>query len=395
MKKKLLIISLNPTYPLSHGGAIAQYYFLEKLQNIYEITFITIINSEAKKENYEKLKRKLSSINFVAFEYIERKTKLKIYWIDLKIFFYNVFTSILLVKKHEPQIYEPSIDLNFKSFLVDFTKTHKFDLIQFEFFESLPYCEIFSDDVEKIFIHHEIRFKAKFQQSINSLMYLNSLKQYEINALKKFTKIVVFNDEDQMILNSNGLINVRISNYSIPNSLKIKSDISNDFNKFIFLGNQIHYPNFEGLEWFLNSIYVPNYDDLVPIYITGNWEEIFKKKYSRYDKIVFTGFVKSLELFFQNSVLLCPIKSGSGLRTKILEAFANNVPVFSTSMGAEGLIGDSSHLIVFDEINFMKQYNIYFNNIQLHSIAKSAFDFFSYNFNDEKIINQRLKVYSN
>jgi glycosyltransferase involved in cell wall biosynthesis len=37
------------------------------------------------------------------------------------------------------------------------------------------------------------------------------------------------------------------------------------------------------------------------------------------------------------SVFVCPIFSGSGVRVKILEAFAAGIPVISTPLGAEGL----------------------------------------------------------
>jgi glycosyltransferase involved in cell wall biosynthesis len=36
-------------------------------------------------------------------------------------------------------------------------------------------------------------------------------------------------------------------------------------------------------------------------------------------------------------VFVCPILSGSGVRVKLLEAFASGIPVVSTKIGAEGL----------------------------------------------------------
>jgi glycosyltransferase involved in cell wall biosynthesis len=37
------------------------------------------------------------------------------------------------------------------------------------------------------------------------------------------------------------------------------------------------------------------------------------------------------------AVFVCPILSGSGVRVKLLEAFAAGIPVVSTRLGAEGL----------------------------------------------------------
>src|SRR5208283_3086978 len=50
------------------------------------------------------------------------------------------------------------------------------------------------------------------------------------------------------------------------------------------------------------------------------------------------GFVKDVrEPLSRYSVFVCPILSGSGVRVKLLEAFAAGIPVVSTRLGAEGL----------------------------------------------------------
>jgi glycosyltransferase involved in cell wall biosynthesis len=42
-------------------------------------------------------------------------------------------------------------------------------------------------------------------------------------------------------------------------------------------------------------------------------------------------------LFSSCALFICPIRSGSGVRVKLLEAFASGIPVVSTTLGAEGL----------------------------------------------------------
>jgi hypothetical protein len=49
--------------------------------------------------------------------------------------------------------------------------------------------------------------------------------------------------------------------------------------------------------------------------------------------------------------MLVPIRIGSGLRTKTLAAFAQGVPVVSTSVGAEGLkASDGVELIQYTRL---------------------------------------------
>ena len=50
------------------------------------------------------------------------------------------------------------------------------------------------------------------------------------------------------------------------------------------------------------------------------------------------GFVEDVrEPLARYAVFVCPILSGSGVRVKLLEAFAAGIPVVSTTVGAEGL----------------------------------------------------------
>jgi glycosyltransferase involved in cell wall biosynthesis len=64
-----------------------------------------------------------------------------------------------------------------------------------------------------------------------------------------------------------------------------------------------------------------------------------------------TGWVPEIESYVaQSRVLVVPMRAGSGMRVKILEAMARGVPVVSTSVGCEGIDVESGrHLLVADE----------------------------------------------
>jgi glycosyltransferase involved in cell wall biosynthesis len=63
-----------------------------------------------------------------------------------------------------------------------------------------------------------------------------------------------------------------------------------------------------------------------------------KRHASRDDRIIITGGVQDLRPFLAKSkVYICPVLSGSGVRGKILEAMAMNLPVVTTSIAAEGI----------------------------------------------------------
>jgi glycosyltransferase involved in cell wall biosynthesis len=69
------------------------------------------------------------------------------------------------------------------------------------------------------------------------------------------------------------------------------------------------------------------------------------------DSVELIGFVEDVrDPLARYSVFVCPILSGSGVRVKLLEAFASGIPVVSTRLGAEGLAeGDGEICALADQ----------------------------------------------
>jgi glycosyltransferase involved in cell wall biosynthesis len=69
------------------------------------------------------------------------------------------------------------------------------------------------------------------------------------------------------------------------------------------------------------------------------------------DDVTVTGLVEDTRPYLQGSAMfICPLRSGSGTRFKLLEALACGCPVISTSVGAEGLDAhDGEHMLIRDD----------------------------------------------
>jgi glycosyltransferase involved in cell wall biosynthesis len=60
--------------------------------------------------------------------------------------------------------------------------------------------------------------------------------------------------------------------------------------------------------------------------------------------IVFTGFVEDPEAYFKRSrVFIAPLRFGSGIKVKVLNAMYRGIPVVTTSVGNEGLAARHMH----------------------------------------------------
>jgi glycosyltransferase involved in cell wall biosynthesis len=107
----------------------------------------------------------------------------------------------------------------------------------------------------------------------------------------------------------------------------------------LFLGSFRHLPNQAALTWFLSKV-LPRVLERRPearLVVVGA-EAPPRHGLPPSPAIDLRGFVDDIrEPLSRYAVFVCPILSGSGVRVKLLEAFAAGIRVVSTRVGAEGL----------------------------------------------------------
>lgn len=122
-----------------------------------------------------------------------------------------------------------------------------------------------------------------------------------------------------------------------------------------FLGNMKTIQNQESLFYVVDKI-LPlldrkgiNYE----LIIVGGIDQEFKsvilsKLKANSDKVFFKGFVEDISLEVSVfSMLAAPLFSGTGIKTKILDAMSCGVPVVTTDIGCEGLgIENKKHILI-------------------------------------------------
>ncbi|MDX9734053.1 MAG: glycosyltransferase [Thermoanaerobaculia bacterium] len=108
----------------------------------------------------------------------------------------------------------------------------------------------------------------------------------------------------------------------------------------LFVGNFLHRPNLHGLTWFLESVW-PGVRAAMPLArleaVGPGLTEAWRREHER-DGVLAPGRVENLvERYQQAAVFVNPIRTGGGMRGKVLEAFSCGRPVVSTPMGMEGI----------------------------------------------------------
>lgn len=410
MRTKVLLVTHCGVYPLLSGGSLAQYYFVDGLKDEVEYVYCTPIRSDKEKLNLDLLSSVRPDLKIYYFDEREKNKNSSLFQKLIAIKHRIVKSKRKVVESFSDDDYQDgyfySVDHKFSNeylvFINDVINKENIKIVQCDFYETIDIPFALPDTVKKIFVHHEVRSKRLELSYSHSPMpvpfkdfIINKNKAYEEVCLKQMDRVIVFNDDDARRL-SPICKSIVVSPYAVPDELICERQSSKSFSHFIFLGGEGHTPNKLGLQWFLDEIYVPNIDAIkYELFVLGRWGETVKQKYLAFDKIHFLGFVDSVEPYYENAILINPVLSGAGLRTKILQTLVNKVPVLSTRFGAEGCFDadNSSHIGFFDNADEFKALLNTISDKELNMMAEKGFEYYQTQFGKEKLLSIRKSVY--
>ena len=120
-----------------------------------------------------------------------------------------------------------------------------------------------------------------------------------------------------------------------------------------FLGSYNHHPNAEAVEWFAQNV-MPRLRDVLPevrLRVYGsNVPASLARLADKDDRIVIEGWVPSVDVVYDRCrVLVAPLRSGAGIKGKVIGALAHGLPCVLSPIAAEGIpIGDGVEAFIAD-----------------------------------------------
>lgn len=104
----------------------------------------------------------------------------------------------------------------------------------------------------------------------------------------------------------------------------------------------LHYPpNADGVRWFTREVFplIRRQSPNSTLTIIGKNPPLDLRQLGTNDKAInVTGYVPELRPYLEQAALVVvPVRAGSGMRVRILEAFAQAMPVVTTTVGLEGI----------------------------------------------------------
>ena len=416
-RKRILIITSSPPFPLISGGYQAQFHFIGELLKEMDVSVCFEVNDQNYSGYTELLKIWEGATFYPLFNIRQKKTLLYFYrWIksvirnfkrEILLLFKSQLVQIEDSIKYQSFIHQPIFPQNARivDHVAGILSENQFDVIQIDFISLAPLVYILPEDAVRILVHHEIRY-IRIQREMDlfknvdafDLCRFGAIKDEEITLLKKFTKIITLTEKDKEIL-SLDIPPEKI--YASPATISQEKTKEGPYipfiNKLVFIGSSNHLPNADGLEWFIDQV-LPEVEEQIPdirLEIIGRWDKHFIKIYHR-KNINFLGYIKDLNTAFSSSVLIVPIRIGSGMRLKIIEAINHKVPFITTNIGVEGLNfeNDIDCIIADSPSGFAKGIHYLSENpAKQQVLISNASEKLSKEYSYEEAIKKRLDFY--
>ncbi|WP_459555474.1 glycosyltransferase [Lacunimicrobium album] len=242
----------------------------------------------------------------------------------------------------------------------DLLKVERFDVIQVDYPWMVRFHEGLDASIPRLFVVHEIQGEiVRYLRPSETSLYKEVIVA-ESHALKKYEAVIALCQEDAEILRQqyqietvyvSPLASSRVPAESLP-------ELSLENMTFTFLGGYVHHPNADAVEWLSDDIW-PELKKTFPysdLKVIGRFPQDFIEKHQK-ESFEFLGFVDDFSVHLRGTIFLCPLRIGSGMRIKIIDAIQSGAIVISTTLGARGLglVGDQEVLIANSPEEFCRQ----------------------------------------
>jgi len=389
---KILFISPRFPYPPTSGADLRIFYLLKEVSKYHDTSLISFITDNDQLKYLQDAEKELCPIYTV-------QHPLRRYWKNhLRYFFSTV-----------PYYRNVAISQEMSSAIKRLCNENHYDIVQIEFLSMAHFIEdircprIILDmhNVESLLFNRMLKILPFGKEKTLGMFDNLKLEKYETNQIKRFSACLASSDVDREILeknSSNGNI------FTIPNGVQTGFFKSHMFKEepasILYMGSYSYYPNVDAVLYFSKEI-LPRIKEMnkdVRFIVVGRNPPPEIMALNGKNGVIVKGFVEDVREYLGRATLfVVPLRSGSGTRLKILEAWAMGKAVVSTSLGTEGLLAKQNKncLIADDPDSFAERVlDLLGNKRMRNALGRAGRDTVKMYYEWEIIGKQLLKVYS-
>jgi polysaccharide biosynthesis protein PslH len=331
---KILMITPYLPYPLHSGGQTRSYNLIKHLSKKHQITLFSFVREAEENRHIKKLSPYCKKVK----TFVRGKT-----WDPKKILF-ALFTPypFLVANYYSRQL---------KEALKKELSSQKYDLIHIECFYLMP--NVPKAKIPKILVDQTIEYEVYRHHTQTLPWYLAPIKLfYYFDVLKIFlwekhfwqtaTQTCAVSEDDQELMKNHcpkTKFEVVKNGVSVDRFIKKKYKKASRPTVLFGVANFKWMQNREGVDILLKDVW-PKIKEKLPrvkLWIIGRHSPDFYGQFNQ-DKDITVKEADDINYFYQKAwVLVAPIRSGGGSRTKFFEAMASGLPIVTTTQGIEGI----------------------------------------------------------
>lgn len=341
---KILFLSLRCPYPPHRGDCIRSYHFIKHLAQRHSVTLVYFAASSADIASAKHLQTYCKQVVYVPFQRS----------------FALLNTAVHCLSRHPLQVHY-WYSRHMQRTINELLAAEQFELVHAQLFRMGQYVTEARVPTKVLDLCDSLALNLNRRANFDCIpkrflvkLEEKRVRRYEVDIMKAFDcgTVVAEFDRDYLLQQDSSLnlsvvpMGVDLAYFSRePACQRAPANL-------LFTGTMNYFPNVDAVLYFCREIF-PRIREQHPnatFTIVGREPTEQVQRLAAQPGVVVTGSVPDVRPYFEKaSVFVSPMRAGSGIQTKNLEAMAMGVPVVTSAVGAMGLAADiGTELLVAD-----------------------------------------------
>ncbi|MBA3873426.1 MAG: glycosyltransferase [Anaerolineae bacterium] len=333
---RVLLLTQVLPYPPDSGPKVKTYHVLKYLAQNHQVTLVSFVRDTDKPEYIQHLKTLCERVITVPI----KRAPLR----DLVFLGKSLLTGQpwMMLRDERPEM---------RAALQALAATTQFDVVHADQLNMAQYALPFTKSRKVLDLHNALWVLYQRMASTlplhNPMKYLllrdwRLLKNYEGEMCRVFDAVTAVSEEDkQSLIEAGARSDIQVIPIAIDTDKQAFIHRAPSSPHIVHVGTMYWPANIDGIRWFLDQIY-PIIKQQVPnvrcTLIGARPPEDIKEREKSDSSLKVTGYVDDPLPYLQDSsMMIVPLRAGGGMRVKILNAFAQGLPMVSTTVGCEGI----------------------------------------------------------